>query len=405
MNVRHILAKASPEHQHVRAYAFESKDPPVTIQLWNVGDNPTDYGVHKWTDRSQVEVLALYNERGNPLLIDVEHNGVDVDGEPTRTGGYARLELRDGAPWLTFDWSSYAIEQIASRQRLFLSPEYDVDADTNEITKLYRVSLVADPGTHRARVLASADSNTKEASDMDPVLAAILAILEGVSDPAEAIASIKNAIASLSGGDAPAADPAANPASAAPAYTASDDAPDKKEPVAAAAKGKPEAAKADVKAEPKPGDSPVVVAASAPAVTPAESEAIKASRANAIRSENALRDLLLEKHGDRLAPSIRTWASAQPLAVVEGLIKAAPEAKAPPARVTATRGAGHGTNGTPATGLAGKDLEELQRGMGTFRANTPREPYTDANGNFVLPTNTPTEHRKIMAARAAKDGK
>ena len=161
--------------------------PPAEIQLWNVGENRTDYGTHVWSDRSVAEISARYAERGNPLLIDVEHNGANVDGEPALTGGYARLEIRDGAPWLSFDWSAYGAEQIATGQRRFLSPEYDVDADTNEIIRLYRVSLVADPGTHRARVLASAALNATQGSPiMDPTLAAIMSLLDSVSDPAAA---------------------------------------------------------------------------------------------------------------------------------------------------------------------------------------------------------------------------
>ena len=55
-------------------------------------------------------------------------------------------------------------------------------------------------------------------------------------------------------------------------------------------------------------------------------------------------------------------------------------------------------------GLQGKELEELQKGMGTFRASTPKEPYKNERGDFVRPTITPTEHRQRMAAAAAKEG-
>jgi Mu-like prophage I protein len=400
-----IFAKAAAQHQRVKAYAFESKDPPADIQLWNVGDNPTDYGVHKWTDRSQTEVVARYNERGNPLLIDVEHNGATVDGEATETGGYARLELREGAPWLVFDWSAYALEQIATRQRLFLSPEYDVDADTNEITKLYRVSLVADPGTHRARILAAAlSSNATEGNQMDPTLSAIMALLDSVSDPAAAIDAVRGFVAALPGAEAaPPVDEAvltdAPPPAKAddkPAFAAAGDGDDDKKKVEAAA---PSTAAAAASAPVAAPAAAVVVAASAVI----ETESVKAARAHAVQSENALRDMILLQDGHRLAPSVRTWASSQPLAVVRGLVGAAPEAQTPPARVSATRGAGHGT-GTVRVGLQGADLEELQRGMGTFKATAPNEPYTKPNGDFVLPTITPTEHRRMQAAAAAKGG-
>lgn len=390
---------ASKSHVRMRAYAFQSKDPPAEIQLWNVGDNGTDYGTHVWSERSIADVTARYNERGNPLLIDVEHNGAQIEGEPAQTGGYARLEIREGAPWLVFDWSAYAIEQIATRQRLYLSPEYDVDPDTNEITKLYRVSLVADPGTYRARVLASAAGNAKEGKPiMDPTVAAILALLDSVTDPAAAVDAVRGFVANLPTADAgdtttidePAMADAAKPDAAKPddkpAFAAAGDDKDKK-PVAAAA-------------------APVPVTVAAPttpiAASAADSDAVKAARA----SENVLRDMILMKDGHRLAPSVRHWASSQPLNVVRGLCSAAPEVTTPPARIAATRGDSHGTHkGDARRGLEGKELEELQRGMGTFKATAMTGPYTNEKGEFVLPTVTPTEHRKIMAAAAAKEGK
>jgi Mu-like prophage I protein len=153
-----ICAKASRRSGgEVRAYAFQASEAPPEIKLWNAGDNPTDYGVHRWTPRSAELVMQRYEARGNPIQIDVDHNysgeEVPVDGT-LPTGGYARLELRAGEPWLIFDWSAYGLEQIGTRQRLFLSPEYDVDKGTGEILALYRVSLVGDPATHNARQLA-----------------------------------------------------------------------------------------------------------------------------------------------------------------------------------------------------------------------------------------------------------
>lgn len=139
-----------------RAYANVTREPPKEIQLWNRGSNPTDYGVHVWNQRSILEVMTRYGKRGNPIVLDVEHNGAQLaNGEPAITAGYARLEVRAGAPWLVFEWSDYGRQQIASGARRFLSPEYDVDSKTGEIVTLYRVSLVADPGTHRARMLAA----------------------------------------------------------------------------------------------------------------------------------------------------------------------------------------------------------------------------------------------------------
>lgn len=243
------------------AFAFRPGTPPDAIKLWNIGANPTDYGVHKWTDRSVREVLAVYEARGNPLQIDVEHNAADAPRSDKPTGGYARLELREREPWLVFDWSAFAVEQIATRQRLFLSPEYDVDKTTGEIVRLVRVSLVGDPGTHHARMLASAARVTTGAGPMN--LALILAALRAAlaaEDPevaktqmAALIAEIEKAAGGASEGEPPASEEAAAedppPAPEKETQQASGEAApppaeeDKREPVAASAK-KPVPAKA-----------------------------------------------------------------------------------------------------------------------------------------------------------------
>ncbi len=392
-----ILAKSAAEPRrvtHVRAFAFEPRTPPAEIQLWNAGDNATDYGVHKWTARSAADVTARYESRGNPLLIDVEHNGANSDdAEPTTTGGYARLEIRSGAPWLVFDWSAYAVEQIQTGQRRFLSPEYDVDKITGEILALYRVSLVADPGTHRARMLAAAH---QQETGMDPKLAAIMAILSSVADPAAAIESIKSLVANLDGGDPVDPAEAAAPAEGegAPLEASAPDAPESdKDKVAAAAP----AAKVI---------APVAAVKAAVAATPDASVHVHVAAAAAVvQIENAQRDHLLATQGDRLDTSIRRWASAQPLAVVRGLIDATPAKQDPLGRVAATRGATHGA--VAANGLQGAELEELDRAMGTFKA-TSLEPHTTAAGVLVLPAVPPSVHRerkRVAAAAALVAGK
>lgn len=192
-----------PTPRRIRAYSFKQGEPPSEIQLWNVGENSTDYGIHIWNERSVKEVLDEYEKRGNPLQIDIEHNNAQPadPSHPGPTGGYARLEIRDGAPWLVFDWSQYAIEQIATRQRLFLSPEYEVDTETGEIIKLIRVSLVGDPGTHNARMLASSlRSKRVRAGGKRMDLAVILSALKVVlttEDAEEARKQIEALVAEI----------------------------------------------------------------------------------------------------------------------------------------------------------------------------------------------------------------
>lgn len=137
---------------------------PKEFKLWSAGENPTDYGVHIWNERSCQEVMAQYEMRGNLLGLDIEHSGSGdspMREDPNRpTAGYCQLEIRNGEPWIVFDWSTNAVEQIESGQRRYLSPEYCTDPDTKEIIGLERVSLVHEPGTWGIKLLCSKNQKT-----------------------------------------------------------------------------------------------------------------------------------------------------------------------------------------------------------------------------------------------------
>lgn len=388
IRVRHFHADAgAPPVRRFTAFVFEEKTPPDEIQLWDVGENPTDYGVHVWSERSAEMVMAWYEKRGNPLPIDVEHNAaLDAEGEPGLSGGYAALEIRNGAPWLRFEWSEFAAQQIATAQRLFLSPEYDVDSKTNEIVGLYRVSLVANPGTHRARMLASAAPQTGENKmDQAMFIAALEAALTA-EDPKAAIEALLAKVKELSGDpDAPpaadATDPVADPAAAA----AADDktAPPGTNPPA------------DDKTK---ATAPVAAKASAPtAPVRTDESASKAVLAVKAASDIA-RDMLLEKHGERLPTSIRAWAATQSYSVVRGLVDAAPAKVEPPARVKATQG----NRTVVGEGLEGEELADMRRELGIMpKVETFKASRNDRGTGVEFSTMTPTQ---IRAAAAAKKG-
>lgn len=385
-----------PRRHTVRAYAFTPGVPPRDAQLWMPGDNPTDYGNHRWTERSITEVMAAYEATGNPLQVDIEHNcsplkaDFRLTDEPPVTGGYARLEIRNGAPWLTFDWSAFAVEQIETRQRLFLSPEYIVDEATGEIVELLRVSLVSSPGTHNARVLASSRKclSAAKGMDLETLIAAVRAAV-GNEDAEAAKAAVLALLAELDKGSAPAGDapPADEPVAAegdAPADdkkeepVAADEDPPKEEPVAAEEKkDEPVAAAA----------KPVARKPTIKAASPSESAALRAVA-------ELRRDMLLRDHGDRLEPSIRRWAASQPASVVEGLIKAAAKKVEPQQRVAATRG-GFTAASAPEV------VSELDARMGLA---TSAAPIRREGTKLTFAAMTPVQARQLIAAKAAKKG-
>lgn len=361
----------------VRAYAFQAKEPPAEIQLWNVGPNPTDYGTHHWTDRSVQEVMEVYSARGNPLQIDVEHNGCPEEREqrksddPPPTGGYAFLEIRGGAPWLRFDWSAYAVEQIRTRQRLFLSPEYEVDLETSEIVRLVRVSLVGDPGTHHARMLASARrvrAQQERSASVNEVLKMILAAIDaalgaGDLDTAkEILAKLKSEIEGAGGSES-------EPAAEGEGVAAESDAPadkdeEKEKPVAAATKARTKASAGDVEL----------------ALRVAELER---------QAERGEVERLVDQHKDRFTASTRAWALSQPLATVRSYVKAASKQEVrAPITAAATRGEGQG-NGGKAPGDEAVE-EDVDRALGVRRPGSGEFGFTDKPVQGLYRLNAPT---------------
>jgi hypothetical protein len=352
----------------VRAYSFRPGEPPAEIQLWAPGDNPTDYGVHRWTERSVREVLATYNARGNPLQVDVEHNAATAPVDPAKpppTGGYARLEVRAGAPWLVFDWSAFAVEQIASRQRLFLSPEYNVDKSTGEIVGLVRVSLVGDPATHHARMLAARPRAGVAGMTPEQAKKALEALISGDLTAVEAMLK-EVLVASMGSG------PASSPELPEMAASAPPDGPAKPEemPVAASAPAKP-----------------------LEALKVAAQDATKAFDGLSKELDAIKRDRLLDKHGHRLTEGQRTWASTQSAAVVQGLLDASPEKTERVAAGAPTRG---DTKGTTQSKLPPEQKAELDQRMGlTVKAAAVRR----EGDRVVFPVYTRDTAAKILAEK------
>lgn len=374
-----------------RAYAFQPKEPPTELQLWRVGDNPTDYGVHVWSQRSIEEAFGEYERRGNPIQLDVEHLGAEPPkGEPPPTAGYARLEIRSGAPWLVFDWSAYAVEQIRTGQRLALSPEYEVDTKTGEIVRLVRVSLVGDPATHNARWLASR-YRAQKGNGMTPELMKKALDVIGAQDEKGALSLLTELLAQAAGAgvgaspEAPAeaaAPPAGDPAAAPPAPASEEEkmmrtAAEEEEPVAAA--------RASRKSEP------------APAAAPSAVDALAA------RIEGIEREAYLAKHGSRVTEGVRKFLATQPLSVVKGLLDASPEAPAAAASPKpATRGA---TAGARASRLAPAEKAQLDQLMG-IKAKRIGGPKQLSDGRLVLATMRPSDFKRdaYQAFRASTFG-
>lgn len=334
-----------------RVYEFKPGEPPTEIQLWNIGDNATDYGVHRWTERSVREVMARYTQRGNPLQIDIEHGCAEEPdpANPPPTGGYARLEIRDGAPWLIFDWSAYAIEQIATRQRLFLSPDYCIDKETGEITKLLRVSLVSNPGTHNARMLASAKRVRAGGRTMlNPEVIAALEAIAAADDPKQALQNYLAELKKAAEGSAPETT---------------------EQPAEASAGGSedPQQTTAEGTEDPDKDKNTAPVAAKVRASAQTPESALELAQRVAELEEEARRAKIAERiaaAGDRIPDSLKAFAKTLDLDALDKLIAGLPA----PQKTTGIRASAKPTQGgnvrVPTKSLPEQDQRYLASAFG-----------------------------------------
>ena len=378
----------------VLAFAFEPRTPPERARLWCAGENPTDYGTHIWNARSVECVWTDYQARGVMLTIDIEHGMAHAKpGEAPISAGYCALEMVNGEPWVRFEWSSIGVQMIESGERRYLSPEYAVDPDTKEIVSLTRVSLVAAPGTHHAVILASA----KEGRHMDPkaIIEAVRQALGGEGDDATKIATTLAVLDGLS--------VAVGDGSTTDSTTEPDPAGGGVEAGTGAGASEVQAGSKETPFEASATDEPAIKISAAEKVAAAEKVEASAKSAIQTATDNAVRDVLLTMHADKLDPVLATACKFLPRAQVEKIVASAIQ-KAGTSRnarpviggVVAASGSALERVNAAAPGSA---LANMAQGMGLRVATAA--PSTDERGNFTMPQRTPSE---IRAAKLAGKG-
>lgn len=377
---------------------------PDRVRLWRLGENATDYGVHFWTDRSIEACLTRYLERGNKLAVDIEHNLAHAEeGEVVPTAGYCEFEVVGGEPWLTFEWSQRGRDEIETGQRRYLSPEYEVSED-GEIVSLLRVSLVAEPATFNALVLASKrrtnmakriKANTVDASGL---LDGVATVLDDESIPAEervsqAKAVIEGLKAAVDGATDDSTEGTDESTTAAGEGTTTEE-------VTASADDGDEKDKEKVEASADDGDEKDKVEATA--------KKIAASVARRVDKDRL--ELLLAEHGHELAPEVRAVAASMPYDTVKRIVTASiAKRKNAELRERPARGARDEQQG------AERDIVEASREriraakpsspLARFAAmagvkSAPKPVHFDAErGAYVFPTRKPSEIRAALAAR------
>lgn len=349
MKLDRFLARAPAEQLVQIAAAIELVDgkAPTEFRVWRAGENPTDFGVHVFSASSAKSVMAVYEKRGNTLVVDYDHKSIRSDGpaDAGKAAGWFVPEVRDGEMWATrVEWTAAARAGIEAKEWRYFSPTYFTRG--GEIVRLVNIALTNNPATHNleplaANVLAAlggsnnGDRSMKLSSQDMQLAAALVAAVEEVMGKAEspelkklaqqvdaALDQMMGAPADKPDGSEPeAAPPGDGAADAAAAKTAAK--------VALAASKRIVAAAARVTGG-KPTDADTIVASLERAFEKAKTDGavalelaseVKKLRADADARET--RDLIaanrkkftpaLEKWALSQSPEqLRTWLAAQP---------------------------------------------------------------------------------------------
>lgn len=137
---------------------------PTAFRIWKAGDNPTDYGVHRFTKESANMLLAQQGVRGNLYSIDVDHlsHNEKAPPESRKAVGWHTLAVRDSEAgpelWAeNVEWTDEVKAGLEAKvpEWRYFSPAYAVDKKTGEILSYSNTAITNNPATHRVTALAT----------------------------------------------------------------------------------------------------------------------------------------------------------------------------------------------------------------------------------------------------------
>ena len=176
---------------------------PIAFRIWKFGDNPTDMGVHRFTDKSAAALMASQEVRGNEFSIDVDHLSLSEKAPPEsrKAVGFHRLPVRPDGLWaVDVRWAPFVAAGLKSDppEWRYFSPAYNADRKSGEITEYLNTALTNNPRTWNVTALASQPTKGK-GMKFEDCLAALMG--DDEDKKKEAMAAMK---AAFGGGEKPA---------------------------------------------------------------------------------------------------------------------------------------------------------------------------------------------------------
>lgn len=163
---------------------------PEWVQLLPAGTIPARDGRPAWQLGNAAAVVASSRALAMDLVVDYEHqtDHAPENGRPAPAAGWIKaLDARPDGIWGRVEWTAKAREMLQAREYRYLSPVFQYDRASREVTRLLRAALTNDPALY----MQALARRTQEETDMD--LLKQLATLFGLAATADAAAVAKHA--------------------------------------------------------------------------------------------------------------------------------------------------------------------------------------------------------------------
>lgn len=160
---------------------------PTEFCVFRAGRNESTKGTFVFDELSQKLVMAEYERRGVPMMLDYEHMSQSKPPQIAPASAKSAVpEIRNGELWLTnIVWTDKAAQMIEAGEYRLFSPAfgYDLLDDTSmRVTKLINVALTNDPALHNIEPLMAASNSDEEDDDMDEELKKLTAKLAAMEE-------------------------------------------------------------------------------------------------------------------------------------------------------------------------------------------------------------------------------
>lgn len=153
-------------------------DPPSAFRIWKSGENVTDHGPTRFTERSALLLMAEQLKRGNRYSMDVNHLSLNHDApiQNQRAVGFFSIDVREGELWaVDCEWTDLVRAGLVSNppEWKYFSPAYEIDKETSEVVSLLNCALTNNPATHHVTALATRAEKKAVRMNYEDVCAAL----------------------------------------------------------------------------------------------------------------------------------------------------------------------------------------------------------------------------------------